>query len=927
MDKKQKIYSAIAGVFFLILSYWLIQKLVSSGSGEMWSYIPSSAVVVIESSHMHTQWEEIKGQDVTTFLQNFELVNQFTPQFNWLDSILRTKDYTLEDLFGEKEGIVSFHFLRTQRTMEGVVYLPLLQQDKSFIKAFSSFFHNQTNGYTLKQENTISGEYWELYNTKKGSKVFFVVHENIFIGTYSLDLIKEVLTQIETGENDLLERKEKHDLKNSHIQHTQMYVNLPLLSKMFAHYVAPEDKDLLAALELFAEHTFLDVKPNNKILLLHGFTYNTQNWFFLNCFSNQKPMPFELSSLISNRTLTLSYLGIENGKTLQEKLKDYWWERGIDMEENWSQIEGEKQIDYTELYEELHGMAAYTTVENPTTHLLERVLYLPAKDIQRMKEIYTKFAESTYSDIDDMNISNYKGYDIVPINIQDFSYLMFGEYFKGFDNTFFTKIQNNIVIASSEQALKLLINDINTEKVWGRSSSHTADLEELFSSANVGLYINPNKILTLLENVLSLEGKNILQNHRKQLNPIKALSLQFSASEEGVFYTDWGVRIGKVGKIERNNYSTNSTVTEHKYELWRQDLNRELISKPFVVKNHETKKKEIFVQDENHHVVLLSNQGKVLWDVDVKSPIIGDVHQVDIYKNSKLQYLFTTQEKVYCLDRRGRNVLNFPFSVNNDKIKSMALIDYDDSKKYRILVSTNQQELRMYDIEGNNLKGWNPQKIDGELVVPPLHMRVKGKDVIFALQQNGEVYLWNRRGKSINKFPKKIGEKINAPIFTAKGKTINSSTFSFTTVSGKIQKYNLKGNRLFTKQMASSEEESLYMILSPNKEEYALVKQTDQNLYFYNNHLKEQFIIPSIENYQVSKAQYYPLRKGKGLYVNYSDQKAYFHLEENRKYLEQEIITPQKISLLYTGENKYIVYKIEGTKVIAEEVRDLKKLY
>lgn len=352
-----------------------------------------------------------------------------------------------------------------------------------------------------------------------------------------------------------------------------------------------------------------------------------------------------------------------------------------------------------------------------------------------------------------------------------------------------------------------------------------------------------------------------------------------------------------------------------------------MTTKPFVVKNHETKQREILIQDQKNQVILLSNKGKVLWDVDVKNPIIGEVHQVDIYKNGKLQYLFATKDKIYCLDRRGRAVTNFPFSVNNDEIEFMTLIDYDGSKKYRILASTNQNELRMYDIKGKNLKGWDPQPIKGSLVVAPLHMRVKGRDVIFALQKDGKAHLWNRRGKAINKFPKDLEEEIHAPIFMAKGKKINESTFSFTTASGKIQKYNFKGDQLFTKEMAKNGE-SLHMVLSPDHKEYALVKETENHLYFYNNYLKEQFFIPTIENYQVSKAQYYPIKKGKSLYVNYSDQKAYFHLEENKTFIEQEIVTPQKMSLLYyKSSNKYLVYKVEGTKVIAEEVKDLKKLH
>ena len=53
--------------------------------------------------------------------------------------------------------------------------------------------------------------------------------------------------------------------------------------------------------------------------------------------------------------------------------------------------------------------------------------------------------------------------------------------------------------------------------------------------------------------------------------------------------------------------------------------------KPAIVVNHNTGERELFVQDEGNTIYLIN-------DVEINS----EVYQVDMFKNGKLQYLFST---------------------------------------------------------------------------------------------------------------------------------------------------------------------------------------------------------------------------------------------------------------------------------------------
>ena len=67
--------------------------------------------------------------------------------------------------------------------------------------------------------------------------------------------------------------------------------------------------------------------------------------------------------------------------------------------------------------------------------------------------------------------------------------------------------------------------------------------------------------------------------------------------------------------------------------------------KPVIVKNHVTGNNEVLIQDDANRLVLIGEDGKILWKKNIAGEILGDVYQVDKYKNNKLQYMFNTSRQ------------------------------------------------------------------------------------------------------------------------------------------------------------------------------------------------------------------------------------------------------------------------------------------
>ncbi len=74
--------------------------------------------------------------------------------------------------------------------------------------------------------------------------------------------------------------------------------------------------------------------------------------------------------------------------------------------------------------------------------------------------------------------------------------------------------------------------------------------------------------------------------------------------------------------------------------------------------------------------------------------IVTDIHQIDYLKNGKLQYLFATHNQLQLVDRNGKIVEGFPKKLPKGvEADQLALVDYDNTKVYRFLVSDKNGKL------------------------------------------------------------------------------------------------------------------------------------------------------------------------------------------------------------------------------------------
>jgi hypothetical protein len=88
-------------------------------------------------------------------------------------------------------------------------------------------------------------------------------------------------------------------------------------------------------------------------------------------------------------------------------------------------------------------------------------------------------------------------------------------------------------------------------------------------------------------------------------------------------------------------------------------------------------------------------------------PVLSEIFQIDYLANGKLQYLFSTKNKLYIMDRNGVNLENFPVTFPSPATNGVNVLDYDNNRIYRYFVACEDKKVYAYDKEGKLMPGWN----------------------------------------------------------------------------------------------------------------------------------------------------------------------------------------------------------------------------
>jgi len=327
-------------------------------------------------------------------------------------------------------------------------------------------------------------------------------------------------------------------------------------------------------------------------------------------------------------------------------------------------------------------------------------------------------------------------------------------------------LNDYLVFSDSKELLELVISNHLNKNTLETSYAYQDIQKSLSDEASFQTYFDAQSLGTLLNELFSTTLK------KKDLNAYKRSAIQL-IKDDNIVHVN--------GVIQKSKSKQSKTQISEEFNLM---LPNDILMDPVFVTNHRTKEKEILTQDIENNLYLISNKGVVLWKRKLNGAVLGNVTQVDLYRNGRLLLAFATPNTVYVIERDGKNVEGFPLKLKDKITQPLAVFDYDKQRNYRFLITQNTT-LLMCDSKGKSVEGFKyvaSQRIGNQ----PKHFRIRGKDYI-VFSAGNQLKILDRRGN----IRVKVKERLD---FSGEAIYLYQSLFTTTNTKGDLIQINTKGN-------------------------------------------------------------------------------------------------------------------------------------
>jgi hypothetical protein len=513
-----------------------------------------------------------------------------------------------------------------------------------------------------------------------------------------------------------------------------------ILSKLSSDQI---DKKL-SLMSNFSGWTELDATIRDDKVILSGFTNgDSQKNYFSNIFLHQQPGISKIESVLPTNIDYFSSYYISNIKLFFNEYKKYLDKLNLfpDNQKQLTDIEKATGIDLKNLFIEVFDseIAESGISIDPPAKRLSKILIVKTKSgsvaLKKMIDFQETYIQSSKnSSIEwekEFKIDNQTNIKLYKFPVENMPGLLFGNLFANMETSWFTVFNNYLIFADSYSALEKVI----LSNVLGETLIADSD------------YIKFQSGLTSKNNYYFFCNSSVAYREANQFFN-REISDQISTNSEfGKFkYIAW--QVSTSGNMVYNNscmfYSPEMRAKPQ--TVWQSHLNSTLSKKPLIIENrYDQQENEIVLADFKNNLYLLNNVGRIVWQINTGSPILSEIHLIDYNKSGDYNLVFNTNEKLFIVDKKGKDIENFPVNFSANATNGVSVFDYENTKNYRFFVATDDQKINAYDSDGKLLDGWEPFKTDHVVNQPIQHFSIDGKDYIIASDQMRD-YIFDRKG-------------------------------------------------------------------------------------------------------------------------------------------------------------------------------------
>lgn len=745
--------------------------------------IPSDAAIILETNNFPLLIQKLNNSNV--FKNEFSSVAQWSKFFNkigFLDSLFKSKR-EIKNAFSGNELVCSGH-LSAKNTLDFLFVLSL--NDENYKDKIRNYIAELVSARAAIMQRTYEG--FNVYDlaffeeADRNLSFSYTFADGLFIFSFSKILTEEAVRRINSG-NSLISDKGFNKLSQTAGKNVDanIFINYKYFSNSLKNVIKPQNRTFFQFVDNFASWTVLDLKLKNDAILMSGFTYSDDSLnSYLNVFKGQDNIENDFLNILPENTSAFLAINLQDINSFKPKYINY-------LKKNRKYRNVKLKLDKLDkyyktnlaniFYENFEGAISIAYIQNRISERNQQVLgFFQLKDEEQFAGTLEELSKK--QPVTDNIIGKQvqtttidAGNNIVAkkFPVPQIFPLLFGKVFNPLDAQFYMIVDDYMVIAKSINLLKLYYKKYQQGLTLTNNKDFASFSNSLSSESNIFLYANFYHSKPLIKSELARGLSKIYNKNMDKFDKLQAVSLQFGL-EKDLFFTNVYL-----------NY--NPAFRKKTKSVWELQLDTLVNMKPQMVLNHYTGNKEVLVQDVANNLILFGTNGKILWKRHLPGKILGKVHQIDFYKNNKLQLLFNTRKYIFLIDRNGKDVENYPIRFKSPATNGLSVIDYDGKKNYRILVACENKNLYLLNKNAGKVNGWQFEKTTGTVKSAVQHFSYDGKDyLVFADDQ--KVYILNRRGQTRIELKAQFAKAANSEFFFDKGTSPENARFVTTSKTG-----------------------------------------------------------------------------------------------------------------------------------------------
>ncbi len=675
-------------------------------------------------------------------LSKSDIIKQFQDDVELIDSL--SKNYPEFKKFSQGKEIYGALNVGGRNEKEYLFSMNFNKSDKEYIVRFIEGYAKEKK-IEIKKRRYNKNSIFELYDNKTSRVILsYSFTHSLFIFCFNSLLIEESLRQIELPsieENgDFASLRKTIDSKAD----INVFMNHGRANDFVAFYLSDIMKKKSHLLSSDLRWTELDFSFKPDKIMVSGFTKgDEEDGYFYSLLKGQKSGSSEITEIIPSDVPYYSKLYLSDINQFFEESENYNRVNNtlLKRDNQIKEIEKISGINIESLFAELFDKEVAISGIITDQYITEKrnALFLKVKSgsyaysrMLEFQEAYYKSKKISKSEWNkEFTIDDQSKFNFHKCPVTNIPSLLFGRFFNKGNSSWFSVYDNYLIFADSYETLcKIFVSNVLGETLVSDSEFNKFQ-SGLTSSNNFCFYCNIPSSIPIAD---LLFKKDIAEQMRLDTD-VKKFK-----------YFSW--QVTNSGNLIYNNASLyfNPSIESKSKTIWQSRLPAPSKFKPtFVVNFLDPLNKEIILQDSENNLCLINNVGRIIWQLKLESPILGEIHQIDFFKNGKLQFVFNTAERIYAIDRNGNDVSNFPIMLRSRAANGIALFDYEKNENYRFFVSCEDHNIYAYDQQGNLVEGWELFKTDHLVKNPIQHFKIDGKDYIVASDLMRD-YILDRKG-------------------------------------------------------------------------------------------------------------------------------------------------------------------------------------